>query len=87
MKPYAEMTKEELLALRKELAGKYREFQGRDLKLDMSRGKPSETQLNMTMPIMDTLRADSDLRTEGGVDCRNYGLMDGIPEAKNLWAQ
>ena len=41
MKPFAEMTKEELQALRKDLAVKYREYQGRDLRLDMSRGKPS----------------------------------------------
>lgn len=84
MKAYQEMDRTELEALRKELNQAYEEAKGKGLKLDMSRGKPSETQLNMTMPIMDVLGADSDLRTEGGVDCRNYGLMDGIPEAKAL---
>ena len=44
MKPYAEMSKEELTALRRELKAKYHEFQTRDLKLDMSRGKPSVDQ-------------------------------------------
>ena len=84
MKAYQEMDRTELEALREELNQAYEEAKGMGLKLDMSRGKPSETQLNMTMPIMDVLGADSDLRTEGGVDCRNYGLMDGIPEAKAL---
>ena len=41
MKPYAEMTKEELVALRKDLKAKYHDFQTKDLRLDMSRGKPS----------------------------------------------
>ncbi len=55
MKPYVEMTKEELQALRKTLAAKYREFQGKDLKLDMSRGKPSVDQLDLSMGMMDVL--------------------------------
>ena len=46
MKPYAEMTKDELVALRKELKAQYREMQGKDLKLDMSRGKPCVEQLD-----------------------------------------
>lgn len=86
MKPYAEMTKEELLALRKELAGKYREFQGRDLKLDMSRGKPSVDQLDLSMGMMDVLSSDDDLTCDDGTDCRNYGVLDGISEAKELLA-
>lgn len=49
MKPYVEMTKEELQELRKELSAQYKEFQGRDLKLDMSRGKPSAEQLDISM--------------------------------------
>ena len=84
MKPYAEMTKEELLALRKELAGKYREFQGRDLKLDMSRGKPSVDQLDLSMGMMDVLSSDDDLTCDDGTDCRNYGVLTGIGEAKEL---
>ena len=61
MKPYAEMTREELTALRKELKGKYREMQGKDLKLDMSRGKPSADQLDLSMGLMDVLGSDTDL--------------------------
>lgn len=84
MKSYKEMSKEELAALKTELEKAYEDAKGKGLKLDMSRGKPSAAQLDMTMPIMDVLNAESDLRTEAGVDCRNYGVMDGIPEAKVL---
>ncbi len=84
MKSYKEMSKEELAALKTELEKAYEDAKGKGLKLDMSRGKPSAAQLDMTMPIMDVLNAESNLRTEAGVDCRNYGVMDGIPEAKAL---
>ena len=53
MKPYIEMTKDELLELKKDLDAKYREFQCKDLKLDMSRGKPSTEQLNLSMGMME----------------------------------
>ncbi len=84
MKSYRKMSKAELEALKAELAKDYEEAKKKGLKLDMSRGKPSAQQLDMTMPIMDTLDADSVLKTEDGFDCRNYGLLDGIPEAKKL---
>ena len=53
MQSYQEMTKEELLAEKKSLEAEYKKFQQRGLKLDMSRGKPSTDQLDMTMPMMD----------------------------------
>ncbi|PNV62163.1 aminotransferase [Clostridium sp. chh4-2] len=84
MKPYAEMTKEELQSLRKQLSAQYKEFQGKDLKLDMSRGKPSAEQLDLSMGMMDVLSSDDDLTCEDGTDCRNYGVLDGIKEAKEL---
>lgn len=86
MKPYAEMTRDELQVLRKELKSKYREFQGKDLKLDMSRGKPSVDQLDLSMGMMDVLSSDDDLTCDDGTDCRNYGVLDGISEAKELLA-
>ena len=86
MKPYAEMTREELQTLREELKIKYREFQGKDLKLDMSRGKPSVDQLDLSMGMMDVLSSDDDLTCDDGTDCRNYGVLDGISEAKELLA-
>lgn len=84
MKAYKELSKEELLTLKETLSKEYEEVKGKGLKLDMSRGKPSASQLDMEMDFMDTLNGDTPLKTEAGVDCRNYGLMDGIPEAKKL---
>ena len=84
MKPYAELTKEELLELKKSLKAEYKAMQAKDLKLDMSRGKPSQEQLDISMGLMDVLTSDKDLMSENGSDCRNYGVLDGIPEAKEL---
>lgn len=84
MKSYKEMSRDELEALRAELEKEYEDAKEKGLKLDMSRGKPSLSQLDMTMPMMDLFSSESVLFTEGGVDCRNYGLLDGIPEAKVL---
>ena len=50
----------------------------------MSRGKPSREQLNISMALMDVLNSSTDLKDEDGVDCRNYGVLDGIPECKRL---
>lgn len=87
MKSYREMSKEELAAVKNELEKAYEEAKGKGLNLDMSRGKPSVSQLDMTMGIMDVLDSSSILKTEAGMDCRNYGLMDGIPEAKALMGE
>lgn len=87
MKSYSELSKEELRAIREELLAKYEDAKGKGLKLDMSRGKPSPKQLDLCMDMMETLTSDSDLTTENGMDCRNYGILDGIPEAKKLVAE
>jgi DNA-binding transcriptional MocR family regulator len=84
MKPYKEMSKEELTALKVELEKQFEDAKGKGLALDMSRGKPTPEQLDMEMDFMDVLNAASDMKTETGVDTRNYGLMEGIPEAKRL---
>lgn len=84
MKPYCEMSRDELLKLKAELETAYEDAKGKGLKLDMSRGKPAEAQLNLGMDMMDVLNSESVLKTEAGLDCRNYGAMDGIPEAKKL---
>ena len=71
MKKYTEMSREELLALKKELDQQYADVKAQGLSLDMSRGKPSSDQLNISMGMMDVLNGDSDLKCETGVDCRN----------------
>ena len=86
MTPYSELSKEELLELKADLEAKFEEEKGKGLKLDMSRGKPSTEQLNLSMGMMDVLTSDSNLVCEEGVDCRNYGVLDGIQEAKQLLA-
>ena len=84
MKAYKDLSKEELLTLQKQLNKEYEEAKDKELKLDMSRGKPAASQLDMEMDFMNVLNADSIFKTEAGVDCRNYGIMDGIPEARKL---
>ena len=86
MRAYKELSKEELLALREQLSAEYEDAKGKGLKLDMSRGKPAVAQLDMGMDILDVLSSDSDMKTEAGLDVRNYGVLDGIPEAKKLMA-
>ena len=84
MKTYQAMSKEELAQLKEELEAKYKEFQGKGLKLDMSRGKPCKEQLDLSMGMMDVLNSSTDLISEEGADCRNYGVVDGILEAREL---
>ena len=84
MKKYSEMSREELLVLKEQLDKEYAEIKAQGLALDMSRGKPSAEQLDLSMELMNVLNSESDLKCETGVDCRNYGVIDGIPEAKRL---
>lgn len=86
MKALKDYTKEELLDLRTQLEKEYEDAKSRNLKLDMSRGKPSPAQLDTVMPLLDALNSSSDMKTEAGVDVRNYGILEGIPEAKKLMA-
>ena len=86
MKAYKDLSKEELLSLKAELEAAYEDAKGKGLKLDMSRGKPGVSQLNMGMALLDTLNSGSDMKTVDGIDVRNYGGLDGITEAKQLMA-
>ena len=73
--------------LEKELAKVKEEFnrlKGLNLSINMSRGQPSQEQLDLSMPMMDVLNSKADLRCEDGIDCRNYGVLGGINEAKKL---
>ena len=84
MKAYNEFTSEELTEQLQALLAQYKEYQGKDLRLNMARGKPCVEQLDLSMGMMDVLSSDSDLLCEDGTDCRNYGVLDGIKEAKEL---
>ena len=83
---YNDMSKEELLALKESLNKEYAEAKAKGLSLDMSRGKPAAKQLDISLGLLDTINSSSDLKSEDGIDCRNYGVLDGIPEAKKLMA-
>jgi len=87
MKSFKEMSKEELLELKSELENKYNVKKALGLSLDMSRGKPSAAQLNVSMGLLDVLNSSSVIKSESGIDCRNYGVLDGIPEAKTIMAE
>lgn len=81
MKTYKEMSREELLSEKASLEERYNEFKARGLKLDMSRGKPCKEQLDLSVALNDVADYVSD-----GVDVRNYGMLDGIPSCKKLFA-
>ena len=84
MKSFKEMTKSELLELKETLEKEYDEAAAKGLALDMSRGKPSARQLDLSRDMLDVMNAESDMKAENGMDVRNYGVLDGIPEAKKL---
>lgn len=86
MKAYKDLSKEELTKLHLELSKEYEEILAKNLKLDMSRGKPSKAQLDLSMEMMDVLNSSSDCLSESGLDCRNYGVLEGLPEARKLMA-
>ncbi len=81
---YDEMSREELQEELSALKQEYRKMQAMDLHLDMSRGKPCIEQLNLSMGLMDVLDSSSDLTCDDGTDCRNYGQLTGIEEAREL---
>lgn len=86
MKPYKNMSVEELNVLKAELTKQYEDVKGKGLKLNMARGLPSAEQLDMEADFFDTLHPESDFYSEAGIDCRNYGELTGITEARKLMA-
>ncbi|MDO4475396.1 MAG: aminotransferase class I/II-fold pyridoxal phosphate-dependent enzyme [Lachnospiraceae bacterium] len=84
MKLFTEMTAEELREEMNRAQAEYKKMQDMDLHLDMSRGKPCRDQLDLSMGMMDALNSDADMTCEDGFDCRNYGVLSGIQEAKVL---
>lgn len=87
MTSYRQLSQAELQAELAALREAYKAFQARDLHLDMSRGKPGTEQLDLSMPMFDILDSASELYDKNGADARNYGLLDGIPEAKKLFSK
>lgn len=71
----------------KQLQEKYDTYKEEKLSLNMSRGKPCPEQLDLTMEMLDVVSSKDNLTTETGVDIRNYGGLDGIPQGKEFFAQ
>jgi len=83
---YSQMSKSELSLKYNELLKEYEDIKSKGLSLDLSRGKPGRTQLDIMTDMLTTLSKDEDCFSESGLDCRNYGVLDGLPEAKRLFA-
>lgn len=87
MATYAEMSEDQRRAALEETRQAYDGFCEAGLSLNMARGKPSAAQLDLSTPLLTQLQAPEDCFSEDGTDCRNYGVIDGIPEAKRLMAR
>lgn len=83
---YTQMTKEQLAEEKQKLEKEYAEYKAKNLKLDMSRGKPAPEQLNLSLDML-LHCLDGNYKSSNGIDCRNYGVLDGIPEAKALFTE
>ena len=84
MTSYRELSQEQLQAMIADLEMLFEEVKAIGLNLDMSRGKPCKQQLELAMDMLEELKSTDKLKCEAGIDCRNYGLLDGIPEARRL---
>lgn len=87
MQNYADMSSEQLSARYAELLKEYNGYKARELSLDLSRGKPNAVQLDASQRLMDVELRREDCFSEGGLDCRNYGCLDGLPEMKRLFSE
>ena len=83
---YSQMNKSELSAELEKLSAEYDAVKAKGLSLDLSRGKPGRVQLDIMTEMLTTLSKDEDCFSEAGFDCRNYGILDGLPETKKLFA-
>lgn len=86
MSTYAEMGKEELTTLKAALTEEYETYKAQGLSLSMARGKPGKDQLALSMPMLDEVSSSDECKAADGTDIRNYGVVDGLPEAKELMA-
>ena len=86
MKAYKDLSKEELRALQTELQAQYDQLKEAGIKLDMSRGKPGADQLELSNDMLNPALLGN-FKASNGFDVRNYGILDGIPECKKLFAE
>ena len=77
-----DMSKSELNEILSREREKYDAFLKEGLKMDISRGKPCKEQLDQMMPLLDILNSETEFTT----DYRNYGILQGIPELRKIFA-
>ena len=83
MESFREMSKEELQAQEVEVNKKYQEFKDLHLSLNMARGKPAPDQIDHANGMLETM---TDYHAKDGLDVRNYGVLDGLPEMKEIFS-
>ena len=83
---YTEMSDSQLGEIYNSLLSQYEGYKSQNLKLDLSRGKPSKAQLDLLTGMLDCISKTEDCRSADGFDYRNYGLLEGVPEAKKLFS-
>ena len=86
MNDYLSLTKDEMRSELSSLMEQYEGFKARGLKLDMSRGKPDPTQLNLSMDMLSQNPYEL-IYSRKGTDVRNYGELAGVDEAKELFGE
>jgi len=86
MSDFTRLNRQDLQQIKAGLLERYHDFKARSITLDMTRGKPCSDQLDLSIEMLDSINSSS-FRTEGGLDCRNYGGLDGIPAVKKLFSE
>ncbi len=86
MTAYTQLSANDLKVKYDALVSEYEAFKAKGLALNMARGKPSAAQLDLSMPMLECVTEQTGAVAEDGTDCRNYGVLDGLPEAKRLMA-
>lgn len=84
---YLQMSRAELEGEKAALAEEYAKIKAKGLSLDLSRGKPGREQLDIMTDMLTCVSTAEDCFSENGTDCRNYGVLDGLPEAKKLFSE
>ncbi len=84
---YCEMQREDLLQEFEKVKKDYESLRALHLSLDMSRGKPSFDNMDISEKMFDLVGNDTGFKNISGIDCRNYGGLDGLVELKNLFAE
>lgn len=84
---YSQMSAAQLENERALLAEEYSKIKSQGLSLDLSRGKPGKAQLDMLTDMLTCISSAEDCFSENGTDCRNYGVLDGLPEVKKLFSE